>query len=152
MIGPLEMAWLHAELDGDLDPAGQARLQAALDRSPELRAARTALQELDAALHNASPAPEPPESLHARLLAMAAAASRPGQQDGDSTPPPTFRSARRTGWHAPRIGWRTSRTHHTHESRGNAMANMTTQKKVLVTAVAVAIVAVAVGVAYKGDM
>src|SRR6185437_8350768 len=28
MIDPLEMAWLHAELDHDLDSAGRARLQA----------------------------------------------------------------------------------------------------------------------------
>ncbi len=106
MIDPLEMAWLHAELDGDLDTAGRARLQAALDQSPELRAARAALLELDTAFRQAVSAPEPPPSLHARLLEMAVAAGRPGAQDSDPTQPPTFRGARRIGWRAARIGWR----------------------------------------------
>ena len=152
MIAPLEMAWLHAELDHDLDSTAHARLQAALDHSPELRAARAELLELDAALREAPPAAEPPRSLHARLVEMAAAASCHGVQEPDSTQPPTFRGARRIGWRAARIGWRMSRTHHRHESRGSTMTNMTTKKKALVTAVAVAIVAVAVGVAYMGDM
>ncbi|MDE2496446.1 MAG: hypothetical protein KGK35_01350, partial [Xanthomonadaceae bacterium] len=77
MTGPLETDWLHAELDNDLDSAGRARLQAALDHSPELRAARAELLELGAALRQAASAPEPPPSLHARLLEMAAAAGRP---------------------------------------------------------------------------
>src|SRR6185312_2846193 len=104
------------------------------------------------ALREAPPAPEPPRSLHARLMEMAAVASPAGVREPDSAQSPTFRDARRIGWRAARIGWRMSRTHHRHEPRGSTMANMTTNKKALVTAVAVAIVAVAVGVAYMGDM
>ena len=106
MIGPLEMAWLHAELDHDLDSTGRARLQAALGHSPELRAARAELLELDAALREGSPVPEPPPSLHARLTEMAAAASRPGLSKPDPTQPPTFGGVRRIGSRTARIGWR----------------------------------------------
>ena len=56
MIDPLEMAWLHAELDHDLDSTTRARLQVALDHSPELRTARAELLELDTALREAPPA------------------------------------------------------------------------------------------------
>jgi hypothetical protein len=68
MTDPRVLALLHAELDGDLDTAGQAELASHLATDPELARLRTELAAVDAGLA-ALPAVEPPAVVLADILA-----------------------------------------------------------------------------------
>lgn len=68
MTDPRLLALLHAELDGDLDAAGQAELASHLATDPELARLRAELAAVDAGLA-ALPAVEPPALVLADILA-----------------------------------------------------------------------------------
>ncbi len=68
MTDPRLLALLHAELDGDLDAAGQAELASHLATDPELARLRAELAAVDAGLA-ALPAVEPPAVVLADILA-----------------------------------------------------------------------------------
>jgi hypothetical protein len=68
MTDPRLLALLHAELDGDLDAAGQAELASHLATDPELVRLRAELAAVDAGLA-ALPAVEPPAVVLADILA-----------------------------------------------------------------------------------
>ncbi len=68
MTDPRLLALLHAELDGDLDAAGQAELASHLATDPELARLRAELAAVDVGLA-ALPAVEPPAVVLADILA-----------------------------------------------------------------------------------
>ncbi len=67
MVDEHVQALIHAELDGELSPAGQAELAETLLANPEARAFRDALVRTHRALQELAPA-EPPAGLRSRIL------------------------------------------------------------------------------------